>query len=155
VPTPESLTGRWSEILDLQGAREYYNATEALGAMLTGPAPQSQAGPAPAAEATVQSVFNRMPQAFQADKAAGVDVVFQFHISGEKGGDWFAAIQNATCTVTPGIHEKPTTTIKMAAEDFLLLMAGKLPAMQAYTSGKLKIAGDLIKSQLIEKLFKF
>jgi putative sterol carrier protein len=43
----------------------------------------------------------------------------------------------------------------MAAEDFLLLMAGKLPAMQAYTSGKLKIAGDLIKSQLIEKLFKF
>jgi hypothetical protein len=27
--------------------------------------------------------------------------------------------------------------------------------MKAYTSGKLKIEGDLIKSQLIEKLFKF
>jgi len=26
--------------------------------------------------------------------------------------------------------------------------------MQAYTSGKIKIGGDLIKSQLIEKLFK-
>jgi hypothetical protein len=27
--------------------------------------------------------------------------------------------------------------------------------MQAYTSGKIKIGGDLMKSQLIEKLFKF
>jgi len=27
--------------------------------------------------------------------------------------------------------------------------------MQAYTSGKLKIEGDIMKSQLIEKLFKF
>jgi hypothetical protein len=35
------------------------------------------------------------------------------------------------------------------------MMAGTLPAMQAYTSGKLTIEGDLMKSQLIEKLFNF
>ena len=34
------------------------------------------------------------------------------------------------------------------------MMSGKLSAMSAYTSGKIKIAGDLMKSQLIEKLFK-
>jgi putative sterol carrier protein len=34
------------------------------------------------------------------------------------------------------------------------MMTGKLPAMQAYTSGKLRIEGDILKSQLIEKLFK-
>ena len=34
-------------------------------------------------------------------------------------------------------------------------MSGKLQAMQAFTGGKLKIEGDLMKSQLIEKLFKF
>jgi putative sterol carrier protein len=43
----------------------------------------------------------------------------------------------------------------MGDADFLDLMNGKLPAMQAYTSGKLKIEGDLMKSQLIEKLFRF
>jgi putative sterol carrier protein len=42
----------------------------------------------------------------------------------------------------------------MAATDFLDMMTGKLPAMQAYTSGKLRIEGDILKSQLIEKLFK-
>jgi putative sterol carrier protein len=34
------------------------------------------------------------------------------------------------------------------------MMEGTLPAMQAYTSGKLKIDGDIMKSQLLEKLFK-
>jgi NAD(P)-dependent dehydrogenase (short-subunit alcohol dehydrogenase family)/putative sterol carrier protein/acyl dehydratase len=153
VPSPETVAGRLPDILRLEGAREFYNATEALGVMLTGPAPQAETAPAP--EATVQSVFERMPRAFRSEKAAGVDVVFQFRIGGEGGGDWSAVIKEGVCTITPGLQEKPTTTIKMSAEDFLKLMSGSLPAMQAYTSGKLKIEGDLMKSQLIEKLFKF
>jgi len=43
----------------------------------------------------------------------------------------------------------------MADADFLAMMEGALPAMQAYTSGKLKIEGDIMKSQLLEKLFSF
>jgi NAD(P)-dependent dehydrogenase (short-subunit alcohol dehydrogenase family)/acyl dehydratase/putative sterol carrier protein len=155
IPSPETIAARLPDILRMEGAREFYNATEALGAMLTGPPPRTEAAPTEAPGATVQSVFDRMPQAFLAEKAAGVDAIFQFRISGAGGGDWFAAIKDATCTTTPGLHEKPTTLIKMSDRDFLDLMAGKLPAMQAYTTGKLKIEGDLMKSQLIEKLFKF
>jgi putative sterol carrier protein len=43
----------------------------------------------------------------------------------------------------------------MGDEDFVKLIKGELNAMKAYTGGKLKIGGDLMKSQLIEKLFKF
>jgi putative sterol carrier protein len=43
----------------------------------------------------------------------------------------------------------------MSDDDFLSLIQGKLNAMAAYTSGRLKIQGDLMKSQLIGKLFKF
>jgi len=43
----------------------------------------------------------------------------------------------------------------MTDDDFVKYAAGQLPAMQAYTTGKLKIEGDLMKSQLVEKLFKF
>jgi len=35
------------------------------------------------------------------------------------------------------------------------MMRGELPAMQAFTSGKLVIEGDIMKSQLLEKLFQF
>ena len=44
--------------------------------------------------------------------------------------------------------------LSIADDDFMRLISGDLPAMQAYTSGKLKIEGDIMKSQLIEKLFK-
>ncbi len=96
-----------------------------------------------------------MPEAFRPEKAAGVNVVFQFSISGPGGGDWVVAVKDGTCKVEAGTAEKPTTTIKMADGDFLQLIAGKLDGMQAYSSGKLKVEGDIMKSQLIGKLFKF
>ena len=65
------------------------------------------------------------------------------------------AVKDKTCEVKEGPHEKPTTTVKMKDEDFVKLIQGQLNAMSAYTSGKLKVEGDLMKSQLIEKLFKF
>ncbi|MEJ2023802.1 MAG: SCP2 sterol-binding domain-containing protein [Deltaproteobacteria bacterium] len=43
----------------------------------------------------------------------------------------------------------------MADRDFVALIRGELNAMKAFTSGKLRIEGDLMKSQLIEKLFVF
>jgi len=95
-----------------------------------------------------------MEEFFQVDAAGGVDVVFQFTISGPGGGDWHVIVEDKTCRVGEGAHSKPTTTLKMADDDFMAFVAGKLPAMQAYTSGKLKIEGDLMKSQLVEKLFK-
>ncbi len=103
----------------------------------------------------MKAVFDRIGDAFQAEKAAGVNVIFQFRISGPGGGEWYTIIKEGQCEAGAGKHEKPTTTIMMADEDFLALISGQLNAMKAYTSGKLKIEGDLMKSQLIEKLFKF
>jgi putative sterol carrier protein len=103
----------------------------------------------------VGGVFDRLADAFQAGAAAGVEVVFQFSISGPGGGDWWVEVQDGVCTVEEGVHAQPTTTLKMADEDFVRYVGGQLPAMQAYSTGKLKIEGNLVKSQLVEKLFKF
>jgi len=43
---------------------------------------------------------------------------------------------------------------KIAGEDFVKLITDELSAMSAFTTGKLKVEGDLMKSQLIEKLFR-
>jgi putative sterol carrier protein len=43
----------------------------------------------------------------------------------------------------------------MADGDFLELISGRLDGMKAYTSGKLKVEGDIMKSQLIGRLFAF
>jgi putative sterol carrier protein len=161
--TPEQIHRAWERIDRLKGAQEYEDANAALMAMLNPPAEQEEEAAPPAAaaapqadqEGTVASFFQQLPNHFQADKASGMDVVFQFSISGGDGGEWYAAVRDGACEVAQGVHDKPTTTLKMTADDFLRYVGGQLPAMQAYTTGKLKIEGDLMKSQLIEKLFQW
>jgi len=62
-------------------------------------------------------------------------------------------VKDGTCKIEEGTAEKPTTTIKMVDEDFIQLITGKLDGMKAFSSGKLKVEGDMMKSQLIAKLF--
>jgi putative sterol carrier protein len=76
-------------------------------------------------------------------------------LGGGGGGTWQVKVKDQKCEVKEGSAEKSTTTIKMGDEDFVKMIQGQLNAMSAYTSGKLKVEGDLMKSQLIEKLFKF
>ena len=157
VPTVEQIHRNWVQVDALEGSQEHGDANAALMAMLVPPVQETaKAADKPSeGDLTVQTVFEQMPDFFQPEAAAGVDVVFQFSISGPDGGDWHVSVREGTCTVKSGVYGKPTTTLKMADDDFLALIGGQLPAMQAFTSGKLKIEGDLMKSQLIERLFKF
>jgi len=172
-PTPELIHENWEKINSLDGAQEYKEANSAIFALIA-PTDQMPAEEASTAlekggvaaifgnmpktltqeQGSVAAIFENMPKTFKADAAAGVDVVFQFKIAGAGGGDWHCVIKDSTCMVEAGVHAQPACTLKMADGDFLAMMEGALPAMQAYTSGKLKIEGDIMKSQLLEKLFK-
>ncbi len=155
-PSVEDIRDNWKKINSLEGAREIGDANAAVMSFIS---PPSQAGAGSAKPAAggmdVKGIFAKMPAAFNAGAAAGKDITFQFSISGPGGGNWFAAIKDGACTVTEGRAEKPTTTIKMADGDFLELISGRFDGMKAYTSGKLKVEGDIIKSQLIGRLFAF
>jgi NAD(P)-dependent dehydrogenase (short-subunit alcohol dehydrogenase family)/acyl dehydratase/putative sterol carrier protein len=156
LPTPEDVLQRFEEISALSGAREYRTATDQIGdalALLSKPAAPAEKGDGPGF-ATAAAVFAAMPGAFVAAAAAGVDAVFQYRVTGEGGGDWHCTVRDGACRIDAGVHEKPACTLKMAAADFLSMMNGKLAPMQAYTSGKLAIEGDVMKSQLIGKLFR-
>ena len=152
--TPEQIQENWAKINSMDGAKEMADANAAIMALIT---PPDEDGGVEAAgsgsQSDVQGIFDNMANNFKADAAVGVDVIFQFNIAGSNGGDWYCVIKDASCTIDVGIHDNPVCTIKMADVDFLAMMGGKLPPMQAYTSGKLKIEGDVMKSQLLEKLF--
>jgi putative sterol carrier protein len=155
VPTLEEIRQNWDAINDLAGAEEFPNVTASFTPMMEAFSPKKEDATADGGSGlTVRAVFDGMAGTFQADKAAGVDVVFQWDISGPEGGSWYVTIKDGTCEVTEGSHNSPTTTLEMGNEDFVKMISGELNAMNAYTSGKLKIEGDVLKSQLIEKLFK-
>jgi putative sterol carrier protein len=156
--TPEEIHRNWGAIQAVEDAREYKDAMAALAGMLSGP-PKPRVGEEPEAATGagdgVAAAFARMSESFNAAAAAGVDVEFQFIISGPGGGEWSAVVRDGACQIERGTHAKPTTTLKMAGEDFLAMAEGRLSPMKAYTSGKLRIEGDLMKSQLVPKLWRF
>jgi len=155
APSPEDILKNWDAVNSIDGAVEYSNATESFAPLFEAGSGSQEAPKAEGGELTVTKIFEGLPKAFRAEKAAGVDVVFQFVISGTAGGSWFASIKEGACKVEEGAHKSPTTTIKMKDEDFVKLIKGELNAMAAFTGGKLRVEGDIMKSQLIEKLFKF
>jgi len=151
-PTLEDIEAHWTAINDLEGGTEINDATAALMDLLAPPAPASGGAAPPVDAPDVAAIFEGMPEAFQADKAAGVEAVFQYCITG--AGDWQVTVQDQQCQVTTGKADNPTCTLIIGAGDFADMIGGRLDPMQAFTSGKLKIEGDVMKSQLIGQLFK-
>ena len=154
-PTPEQIGENWNRINSMEGAKESEDANSAIFALIAPPeAGKKETGGAQVAGPDVKGIFGKMTEAFNAGAAKDVDAVFQYVVSGTGGGNWYVTVKDSKCAVTEGTAEKPTCTLKISDGDFVELITGKLNPMQAFTSGKLKIEGDIMKSQLIGKLFK-
>lgn len=107
-----------------------------------------------AEELTIGSLMARLPEAFQADKAAGVDAVIQFSLTGDQAGDWYVTIADGACKVDEGTAEDPKLTINADGQDMLRIFTGEINAMAAFSGGKLKLSGDLGLSMKLLNFFK-
>ena len=105
-------------------------------------------------ELTIDDLMERMPKAFQPDKAQGVQAVVQYHLSGEQGGDWVIRIGDGECKVEKGTADDPKLTLTAEASDYLAIITGKLNAMGAFAEGKLKLKGDLPLAMKLMSFFK-
>ncbi|MFH1137606.1 MAG: SDR family NAD(P)-dependent oxidoreductase [Pseudomonadota bacterium] len=155
-PSVEEVAAAMDKIKSLKGGLELPNATAAFTPMIEAFSPKAPAAAAPSAGGGVSpaDIIASLPGKFLPDAAAGVNVVFQYDITGEGGGAWHQVISDGKLETGEGRHANPTTTITVGASDFVAMMTGKAKAMSLFTSGKLKIGGDVMKSQLLEKLFK-
>ena len=103
---------------------------------------------------TISEVMQAMPGAFIPDKAEGLDVVIQFHITGEQSGDWIAAIKNGECTVKEGTTDDPTMALTADGQDYVDVVTGKLNGMEAFMQGKIRLKGDLNLAMKLTDLFE-
>jgi len=105
-------------------------------------------------ELTIAKLMELMPKAFLPEKAAGVEAVVQYHLTGEQGGDWVVTIRDGACTAAPGNTERPSLTMTAQASDYIDIIAGKLNAMSAFAEGKIKLKGDLSLAMKLMNYFK-
>lgn len=102
---------------------------------------------------SVKEVFTKMPEVFNPAAAAGLNVVFQFHITGGEAGDWNVTVKDSACQVSEGVSSSPTVTLTLADVDWLAICNKQLDGMTAFMTGKLKASGDIMMAQRIASLF--
>lgn len=94
-------------------------------------------------------LLNKLPAAFNADAAAGVECTLQFNFSSPMN----AVIKNGSCAVNAGTASTADVTITMEDDDLVALMKGELNGMTAFMTGKLQIEGDLMLAQRMSAFF--
>ncbi len=102
---------------------------------------------------TPSDIFKEMPARFKADEAGDMNAVIQFDLSGDNGGKWYITIADGACTTEEGEADSPKATILMDASDYVDMSVGKLNAMAAFMSGKVKVEGDLSTVMKVQQIF--
>lgn len=102
---------------------------------------------------TPADIFKEMPARFKADAAGDLNVVVQFDLSGDNGGQWYVKVADGACSVEEGAADSPKATIRMDAADYVDMTTGKLNPMAAFMSGKVKVEGDLNTVMKIQQIF--
>jgi putative sterol carrier protein len=101
----------------------------------------------------IAEIFPAMVSRFIPAKADGVNAMIQFNLSGENGGFYWLRIVDGQCESGEGQIENPKMTLKALADDWYAVSTGKMNAMQAFMSGKLKIEGDMGIAMKLQTMF--
>jgi putative sterol carrier protein len=102
---------------------------------------------------SVKEIFEGMPQRLNQSLTKGLDAVIQYDITGDGGGNWYLVIKEGACQVHEGTARNPKVTLTMGSDTWLGMVSKKVNGMQAFMTGKLKVAGDMVLAQRIPALF--
>jgi putative sterol carrier protein len=102
---------------------------------------------------SVKEYFDTLPQRFQSEAAKSIEAVFQFELSGDGGGTYHVTVDHGVMNVHEGAHATPTATIKMAGDDYVKMVNGKLNGAMAFMKGQMKVLGNVLLAQKMQAIF--
>ncbi len=105
------------------------------------------------AESTPQEVFDGMRGSFQAAKAKGVHVRYQWDLSGPHGGEWWIEVNDGTYKMAKGKISDPNVTFIATDKDWVAICHDQLSGTWAYFTGRLKVRGDQGVARKLGEMF--
>ena len=102
------------------------------------------------------AIFDELQARLDSDprRVKGVSARYQFHITGDGGGEWSMVVDDGTARINPGSIDDAQTTVSMEAGDFIAMYTGELDGTDAFMSGKLKVAGDPFLGMRLAEIMK-
>lgn len=103
-----------------------------------------------------QSFTEDIPQRISKapEKAADVDAIFLFKISGDGGGTWTVNLKEGSLGVSEGEvdGQEPNCTIEVSDEDWKSMSDNPSSAMQLYFAGKIKVSGNAMLATKLQQI---
>jgi putative sterol carrier protein/NAD-dependent dihydropyrimidine dehydrogenase PreA subunit len=96
------------------------------------------------------AIYNRLQQ--QPERLIGINAVFQFHLTGDKGGHNFISVHGGCAEVGEGQRPDADCTFTLTDTDFLLMMSHKLSPQKAILSGRMRFQGEMSTAIKIRKI---
>src|SRR5256885_15019022 len=105
------------------------------------------------ANSTQQQVFDGMRQSFQAEKAKGVHLRYEWQLSGPSGGEWWIEVNDGKFQMGQGKIDKPDVTFITTDKNWVALSNGTLGGKWAFFTGRLKIHGSQDVARKLDEIF--
>ena len=105
---------------------------------------------------TYEEIFSMAKETFMKSDVSNIDghLAIQVNIIGEGEGAFYVELKDRKLYVEPYEYFDRDLKLIATAKDFLNIANGKLDSIWAYTTGKLKIEGDLGKAMELKKIIK-
>ncbi len=98
----------------------------------------------------VKAYFDSLSGKVDAGKIAGMNAIFQFNLGEEV---YSVKVADGGVNISEGAMDGANIQLTMTPADFLALTSGQLNSMQAFTTGKLKIKGDMQLALKLQNVF--
>jgi putative sterol carrier protein len=101
---------------------------------------------------SINEFFSEIAKGVDPEKIEDMNATFQWDITGDGGGKWFAEVAGGTIEINAGESTNPDLTITVSASDWLNIVNGKLNPQMAFVVGKVKIDGDMTLAAKLQYL---
>ena len=98
-------------------------------------------------------IFRAMDSQLDREKAKDIDAVVHWQV-GRAPDRWQLVIADGRCRASRRLDRDPTLTIALDDAQFLQLVTGMAGGPALWTSGKLKLTGDLMLAARMSDLFR-
>lgn len=104
---------------------------------------------------TYEQVFEKFKSLFADADVSHVkeNLAFQFNITGEGEGAFYAAVQDGKLSIEPYEYYDRDAIFICSAKNLFKIIQGELDPVAAFTLGKLKIEGSIEKALKLKELF--
>jgi acyl-CoA dehydrogenase len=99
------------------------------------------------APTTAKEILMSLPNRLKADKAAGVDTLFHFNVSGPNGGEFTVVLKDGAVNVSEGLQGEPKCVVTTQDSVYEDVELGRTNPQMAVMMGKIKISniGEMMK----------